>query len=206
MVAAKPFSVGSRVVDSLPFSQKGDAGQAVALKASGVDGVALYLGAANKALADACIAAGLGVFGVTFGGHFDRQAAVNQAQMLGLPPGTSVFLDYEARADRSDAGAAADIALINKWADTVAHAGYVPGIYVAPAQPLTSEELWHLRVVRYWKGGGRLIDRHGALAEPECGWCMFQMWPSVYFGGVWVDANITCHDYKDRTVAMAHAA
>lgn len=206
MAAAKPAPVGARIVDSLPFSQGGTAGQAVALKASGADGIALYLGAATKARADACLAAGLGVFGVTFGNQYNGPAAVAQMQALGLPAGTSCFLDLEGIKDLSDANTTAIIGKVNAWADAVSAAGYLPGLYVAPPQPLTSQEMYALKVVRYWKGGGSIRDRHGALAEPSgCGWCMTQMWPSYTLGGVFVDGNMVGHDFKDRAPALAYA-
>jgi hypothetical protein len=66
-VIAKPIPVGSVVIDSLPFSQGGTLANAQALKAAGVDAVALYIGAANAQRVQDCLAAGLGVFAVTFG-------------------------------------------------------------------------------------------------------------------------------------------
>lgn len=205
MAVAKPCPVGARIVDSLPFSQGGNAAQAAALKAAGVDGVALYLGAASPALAAACLAAGLLVFGVTFGGRYDGAAAVASMHALGMPAGTACFLDVEG--DPSLALAPADlIGKIDAWADAVAAAGFVPCLYVGVPQPLTSDELYRLRVQRYWRGQGSVRDRHNALAEPTgCGWCMTQMWPSQHCAGELVDFNMVGADYKTRTPPMAAA-
>jgi hypothetical protein len=91
------------------------------------------------------------------------------------------------------------IAKINTWANAIASAGYMPGLYVGVPQPLTSDELWNLRVSRYWRGQGSVRDRNNALAEPTgCGWCMWQAWPSKHRGGVWVDDNLVTADYRSR--------
>lgn len=191
-----PVPVGARIVDSLPFSEGGTAALAAALKASGVEGVALYLGVAKPSLALACTAAGLGVIGVTLGDAFDGAATVTQAKAM-LAPGTSVFLDVEG--PTAMAMASGDlIAKINAWADPVLAAGFLAGIYVGVPQPLTSAELYGLRVVRYWHGQGSVRDRNNALAEPSCGWCMQQAWPSVTRGGVLVDCNQVGADFKTR--------
>lgn len=203
MTRVIPAPVGSRIVDSLPFSQSGTAEQAKALKAAGVDGIALYLGAATRERAEACLDAGLMVFGVTFGNQYNGASAVAQMTALGLPAGTSCFLDVEGKPAYNTPPA--DLtAKINAWADAVSAAGFVAGLYLAPPQPLNSAELYSTRVVRYWKGGGSIRDRNSSLAEPSgCGWCMTQMFPSVTVGGVLVDHNMVGHDYKGRVPAMA---
>ena len=205
VASAKPIPVGSRVVDSLPFSRGGDAAGAARLKAAGVEAVALYIGAAGPQRVADCLAAGLGVFAVTFGSRSARQdpaSAIATAKAWGLSAGTSIFLDVEGAGTMSDPTLLGDI---NAWGDAVAAAGYLPGIYVAPPQPMTSDELYHLRVVRYWKGGGSIRDRNGQLAEPTgCGWCMTQMWPSQMCAGYLVDWNIVGEDFKGRLPAAAY--
>lgn len=195
--------VGARIVDSLPFSIGGTLGNAQALKQEGVQGVALYLGQAKPAQVKACSDAGLGVFGVTFGGAYDGNAAVKQAQALALPMGCCIFLDHEGPAT-AKAPAAESIGKITAWAAAVRQAGYVPGLYVGVPQNLTSDELWGLPVVRYWRGQGSVRDRMGALAEPSHrGWCMVQAYPSVMCGGVLVDYDMAGHDYLGGTVTWA---
>ena len=63
---------------------------------------------------------------------------------------------------------------------------------------LTSTELYKLPVDRYWHSMSRVTDSSGALAEPGCGFCMYQMKPSVMRGGVWVDVNVTQEDNFGR--------
>ncbi len=194
--------VGARVVDSLPFSQAGTVAQAKALRAAGVEGIALYLGVASKAQALAAGAAGLFAFGVTLGGHYDGALAVAQAKALGLVAGVTLFLDVEGK-EAYDTQSAELVGKIDAWALAVQAGGYVPGLYLGSPQPLTSDELTRLAVVRYWKGQGRTVDRTGALAEPRPGWCMWQMFPSITLGGVLVDANIVGQDFKGRVPTVA---
>lgn len=199
---------GAHVIDSYTFSQSGTTAEAQAFKARGVDAVALYLGMAKPEQVAACLAAGLAVFGVTFGGAFDGAAAVREAKALGLPAGTCLFLDVEGPAIAAAPvdGPTGTKAKIAAWAAAVSAAGYLPCIYVGVPQPFTSDELWHLPVVRYWRGQGSVRDRFGALAEPsKCGWCLTQMWPSAPCGGVSVDHDMAGNDYLSRAVVWAVA-
>lgn len=197
---AEAATVGARVVDSLPFSQGGTAAQAAALKASGVDGFAGYLGAMTPARLAAVLAAGLAFIPVTFGGEYEDGPLDEIAQLkaLGIPAGASVFLDMEGlKAFKTDPTKL--IGMVNAWADGIAAAGYTPCLYVGVPQPLTSDELWNLRVKGYWRGQGSVRDRNGALAEPtKCGWMMSQAWPSVVRAGVLVDCNQVGQDYRER--------
>lgn len=196
--------VGSRVVDSLPFSQGGTAEQAVCLRGSGVDAFAGYLGAVTPAILASILASGMGFIPVTFAGAYSVGAAPTLAALatLSIPRGATVFLDMEGtNAFKMDPVEL--IGKVNAWADGVSAGGYVPGLYVGVPQPLTSDELWKLRVSRYWKGQGSLRDRYNNLAEPTgCGFCMTQMYPSVVRAGVLVDHNIVGQDFKGRTPTM----
>lgn len=216
MKSAQAF-VGARGVDSLPFSQGGTAAQAKALKESGIDFFVGYLGAMTPARLSAVLDAGLAFMPVTFAGEYKDGGADEVAQLkaLGLPKGTSVWLDLEGlEAWKMDPGAL--MRLINDWAAPIAANGWLPCLYVGAPQPLTSAELFSLRVYRYWWGLGRCVDRTGALAfpsptdrngkltEPSCGWCMIQnfhgqksgmMWKDT---GVFVDTNIIQCDYRGR--------
>lgn len=197
---AEVAPVGAKIIDSLPFSGGGNAFNAQGLKAAGVQGVALYLGQATPVQVKACNDAGLGVFGVTFGGAYDGVAAVKQAQALGLPVGCCIFLDHEGP-KTAITPAAESIQKITAWAAPVRQAGYLPCLYVGVPQNLTSDELWSLPVVRYWRGQGSVRDRNGALSEPSHrGWCMTQAYPSVMCGGVLVDFDMAGHDYQGGTV------
>lgn len=216
--------VGAKIVDSLPFSRGGTGLTARAMAAAGVNGVALYLGAAGPVQVAACLEAGLGMIGVTFGGAYNGAAAVAQAKALGLPTmqpdgrATPIALDLEGEVvgqahaavsyPRSQHRSMIPLALhvnatvdeliqkIVAWASPVKAAGYMPILYVGVPQPFTSSELWKLPVVRYWKGQGLARDRFGNGVEPDhAGWTLTQAWPSVLCGGVLVDFNQVSHDY-----------
>lgn len=196
---AQKATVGARGVDSYPYSVGGTASQACALKASGVDFFVGYLGVISKERVENLLSAGLAFMPVTVADQYDGAKSVAQCKALGLPAGVTVWLDLEGNiAFRTPPQEL--IAKINAWADAVKAAGYEPGIYVGSPQPLTSAELWSLRVVRYWNALSREQDRTGALAEPKCGWCMWQMHPSLMWrdSGVYVDVNMIGQDFLNR--------
>jgi hypothetical protein len=116
---------------------------------------------------------------------------------MGLPSGGTVWLDVEGTAAFNTPPTEL-IAIINAWADAVAGAGFMPGLYVGVPQPLTSAELFALHVVRYWRGQGSIRDRFNALAEPACGWSMLQCYPQHMRGGVLVDDDMVQEDYRGR--------
>lgn len=204
---AEPIPVGARLFDSLPFSLGGDASGAAALVApdaaagrGGADGIVGYLGTMTQARAAEVLAAGMGLLMTTVACAWDGAAAVAQARAIGYPVGCCVVLDVEDQ-ESLDLGAAGLAAKIAAWAATVKSAGYVPSIYVGVPQPLSSEELWRLPVVRYWRGCGRIVDAADQLAEPSgCGWCMTQAWDSIVHNGIKVDANISGLDYLGRSM------
>jgi hypothetical protein len=195
--------VTARGADSLPYSQGGAASQAQAMKDDGFTFFVGYLGAINKSRILTLLALGMAFMPVTFGGAYVNGATdeIAQLQALGIPPGTSVWLDMEGL-NAFHTEPTKLISMINMWADGIAAAGYMPCLYVGVPQPLTSAELYALRVVRYWKGQGSARDRFNNLVEPKCGWCMTQMWPSVIVGhapnGVLVDGNMIGQDYQQR--------
>ncbi len=197
--------VGAVVCDSLPFSQSGTVFQANALKEAGADAVAAYLGLVSKERLAAILGAGMAYIPVTLAGEYNDGAGDEIAQLkaLGIPAGVTVFLDLEGlEAFKSDP---VDLAnRVNAWAAAILAAGYVPGLYVGVPQPFTSDELYALKVQRYWRGQGSIRDRNGNLAEPTgCGWCLTQMWPSHSRGGVWVDSNMVGQDYRKRILTWA---
>ncbi len=186
--------VGARGIDCVQTVRVQDAR---ALKAEGIDFCVRYLGGVSRTELDAILAAGLAFMCVTYANRFDGAQAVAQLASLGLPKGTTVWLDVEGESVYKTPPLEL-IAKINAWAAAVKAAGFEPGIYVGSPQPLTSEELFKLGVVRYWNALSREQDRNGKLAEPSCGWCMWQMHPSVMWAGVWVDVNIIGQDFHSR--------
>lgn len=212
MKAEKAY-VGALVVDSLPFSMGGTLAQAKALKERGVACLVGYLGSINATRLKHVLDAGLAFSPVTFAGEYEDGPAdeIGQLKALGIPAGASVWLDLEGmKAFKSDPVQLA--AKINAWADAIKGAGYMPCLYVGVPQPFTSEELYALRVVRYWHGQGSVRDRFGNLAEPfrsfsACrGWNMIQAAPSVTWAGVLVDANLVLGDYRGEVPAWVVAS
>lgn len=191
-------SVGARGVDSYPFSMGGTSDQAKALRADGMEFLVGYLGVISSERIKHVLDAGMAFMPVTLAGHFDGAEAVRQTQGLGLPKGCTVWVDLEGMtAFNTPAAELRD--KINSWADAIAKAGFIPGLYVGVPQPLSSDELWSLRVQRYWRGQGSIRDHGNALAEPtKCGWCMTQMFPQHIRGGVLVDVDIIGQDYLRR--------
>ncbi len=193
--------VGARGIDSVQTVRVQDA---IALKASGIDFCVRYLGGVTRLELEAILNAGLAFMCVTYANRFDGAQAVQQLAALALPKGATVWLDVEGQSVYNTP-APELIAKINAWAAAVKAAGFEPGIYVGSPQPLTSEELYALQVVRYWNALSREQDRNGKLAEPSCGWCMWQMHPSVMWAGVWSDVNIIGQDFQSRLPAWVVA-
>lgn len=205
--SVKVLPVGSVVVDSLQFSNTGTQEQADALSRRGVACMVGYLGAMNSDRLARVLCYGKGFMPVTFGGEYEDGARDELAQLkaLGIPPGVTVWLDLEGMKAWKDDPAKL-IAKLNAWAEPIAAAGYVAGLYCGVPQPLTSKELGDLpRFTRYWAGQGRQVDRFGNLSEPTPGYCMRQFFPSVTWGGVLVDANMVGQDYRGRLPTMLTA-
>lgn len=195
--------VGARGVDSVQFSMGGSATQAEALKRKGIDFFVGYLGAMNAARLAAVLAAGLAFMPVTYAGEYEDGAEDEIAQLkaLGVPQGTTVWLDLEGQ-KAFDTPSAQLIAKINAWADKIIAAGYLPGLYIGSPQPLTGDELAKLKVVRYWKAPSRVFDHDGkAWDGPSAiGFCMWQMWPSVMWfdTNIFLDVDFIGQDFKGR--------
>ncbi len=194
-------TVGARGTDSVTLITT--AAQAQALKASGNDFVIQYLGSVTSAIVDIILAAGLAFMPVTYADKWDGPTTVNELKALGLPTGCTVWLDVEG------VGAMDPTALkaaINNWATAVQAAGFVAGLYVGSGCPLTSIELYQLKVTRYWHSLSRTVDRNGQDSCPACGWCMYQLFPSVTWGGVWSDVDFIQQDWQGRLPTWVKAA
>jgi hypothetical protein len=186
--------VGQRFIDSVTLITPT---LAAALKTAAFDGCFQYLGGGVTAQAiQAITSAGLAFGTVTFADRFDGAATVAELHALGLPNGITTFLDVEGIGPNLSSNAL--IARINTWATAVQDANYEAGLYVGAGCPLTSIELYALKVTRYWKGLSRIIDRNGQLAEPGCGWCVHQLFPTVDRAGVNVDINFIQQDFRGR--------
>ena len=185
--------VGARGVDCVTLI---NAESAAKFKASGVEFCLQYLGSVTAQGVADIVAAGLAFMPVTYADRFDGPTTVAELTALGLPTGCTVWLDVEG------IGPSMDIPTlkqkINDWATTVATAGFQPGMYVGSNAQLTSLELYQLKVVRYWHSLSRILDRNGMLAEPSCGFCVHQLFPTVDWSGVEVDMDFIQQDYQNR--------
>ncbi len=193
----QPAFVGARGIDSEPFSHSCDPAHCRALKGSGIDFVVLYLSAVTSGMLQNILSAGLAFMPVTYANRFDGAAAVKQCEVLGLPRGVTVWLDLEGK-NVWTMNPQELISKINGWADAVRAAGFEAGLYIGSPQPLTGEELFALHVTRYWKAPSNVIDRNGKLTQPSCGFCMYQLWDSRNWAGVWSDLNFVQKDIQGR--------
>ena len=185
--------VGARGADSVALVTSDGAS---ALKGAGINFVFQYLGSVTAAGVQAIVDAGLAFMPVTYADQFNGPSAVAHLQALNLPAGCTVWLDLES------IGTSVPVPLliqqINLWASTISTAGYQPGLYVGASSQLTSLELYELNVVRYWHSMSRILDRNGQLAEPACGYCVHQLYPTQNCAGWAVDLNFVQQDYQGR--------
>lgn len=188
--------VGARGIDSVTLIDTPD--KAAKLTKAKVDFVVQYLGSVSGVVLENICGAGLAVMLVTYANRYDGAATVDELRALNAPKGMTVWLDVESVGDLDPTTLRAKI---NAWAAAVSAAGYMPGMYVGPNCKLTSIELYQLQVVRYWHCGAKIIDRNGQIAEPGCGFCMYQLFPEITVGGqggVFVDFDVIQQDFRGR--------
>lgn len=202
LVAKRAF-VGARGIDSVELVSSPDAARRV--REAQTDFVLQYLGSVTPAVVQAITGAGLGFMPVTYADKFDAAATLLELTQLELPAGVTCWLDVEAIASMNPREL---ITRINAWGAAVEGAKGEPGIYVGPGCPLTSLELFHslTKIHRYWRCGAKIVDRNGQLAEPSCGFCMAQLYPSITWGGIFSDLDIVQEDFLGRLPTWASAA
>lgn len=187
--AARPFALGVDTVVRLTHAS------ACALKREGMTFAVRYLGSLTKDELTAILAAGMAVMPVTFAKAYSGMSAIGHLRDLGIPEGATVWLDLEGE----DSEPAALSQKINAWAGQIIAGGYEPGLYVGAGCVLTSEELYRLRVVRYWDSVSRELDRNGKATAPKCDFCMTQLRPfNTTVGGVIVDVDVVQRDSLGR--------
>lgn len=115
---------------------------------------------------------------------------------LGVPSGLSIPIDLEGEGRLVQDW----IAFANGAADGIKSMGDKPGFYIGEGLGLTSDELFALRGLPYWKGMSRVEDAKKNLAEPKCGWAMVQQYPDDrIIGGIQVDVSVVGKDYWNRS-------
>lgn len=199
LVAKAPS--GAIGVDTItPFT----AATAAKFKAGGYSFVVRYLGSISVAEFDAILNAGLGLLAVGYSrrpgwmpsaalGAQDGALAVTHAHGIGLPKGMTLYCDLEGPS--SECHATDCIAYVNSWAKLVQAAGYIAGLYVGYAIPLTPNQLYHnLDVTAYWAS----CSRPQAVAVR--GYRMTQHYPgNVMVLGVLVDLDTITSDANGDT-------
>lgn len=171
------LSLGCKVVDS--YSPLGSS-DAAALVKGGVEAVARYVDDITAAELAAILASGLKVFFVvtappngfaptTTLATAKHSAANAKLVSLGVPPGTTVFVDME-----SPGGLVAD-QLQYMEAACACFPTFKAGLYIGCGVAATGKEIYSVpSSTIYWKGGSRPVDRLGNIQEPDCGWALFQ--------------------------------
>lgn len=102
------------------------------------------------------------------GAAYGRQAAMS-ATDCGILPGTSVWLDLEGVKFKTPSEEI--IGYCNRWYDSVATAGFLPGIYVGDRALLSPNQLYRrLKFTRYWSAYNLNLDEYPATV----GVCMKQ--------------------------------
>lgn len=188
--------------------------QAQALSKLGFSVALLYANTATLDDIENCAASGLGIAFILEGlaastqpsnalGASNATGALNRLAWMGIPKGFSLMIDLEGNGHE-----AADwIAYATGASQAASAAGAKPGYYVGEGIGLTSAELYALPGFPYWKGLSRVVDRHGMLAEPVCGWAVVQSYPDdLIVGGTQVDVDIVGKDYRGRTLTVVTAA
>jgi hypothetical protein len=203
-----PRKVAAAYVGALGFDTVAtqSAVSAKALYNAGMRFAVRYLGGISRDEVDIILNAKLALQVVTYSrapgwvptaamGDKDGAETVAFAKAAGVPTGATVWIDLE-----GPGGHAQDIIdWVNAKARVIRQAGYDPGLYVGYQTQLSSHELYQLGVDRYWHSLSRVTDSAGQIAEPTCGWCQYQLYPTTHVVGYEVDLNIVQQDYSGRT-------
>ena len=164
-----------------------DAGRCQGLKDAGLKYVVRYLGSLTAGELSVILASGLLCSIVTYADSFDGPTTIRALGALWIPKGVTVYLDLESTSQSVSAVTAS----VNNWASHVSASGWQPGLYVGADQPLSGAQLYTLGVVRYW-------ESMSAVPDPQCGYCMRQLYKTVTIAGTEVDINVVQYDYEDR--------
>jgi len=125
-------------------------------------------------------------------GTQDGNNAVANAQSIGLPPGINIWCDLEG----IDSIVSADS--ISKyctdWYNSVAQAGYVPGLYVGANAMLDGQQLYGLPFQHYWK------SMSDVPAIPTRGYQMMQLPTMMGPCGFQIDPDVVLVDQCGGTV------
>jgi hypothetical protein len=157
------------------------------LRARGISWRAGYIDHVSPAELAAQLAAGILFSPVTYALEVDPLHTLARLATLKIPDHATVWLDIEG----TNLDPTTIKTKINTWASAVQIAGYEAGLYVGAGTPLNQDELWALRVTRYW---------HSLSDVPKVsrrGYCVRQLRPNdVFVDGIDVDVDVVEYDYK----------
>jgi hypothetical protein len=187
-------------------------------KAAGVQFVGRYLGSLVSSEVALILSFGMAVTPIIYahkeGWHptiqlaqTDGAGAVTNAKAAEILPGATIWIDIEGISVQATTVDIIDY--VNTVANILTKAGFIAGLYVGAGFPLNGTQLYKLLVVtRYWKSQSKLLidSTNQLVAEPDCGWVMYQMYPEQVLDGEQVDYNMTQNDYQNRSVMMMQAA
>jgi hypothetical protein len=170
-----------------------------ALKEAGADGVIAYLGGnlTAEALADAH-GLGLGVCPVNYSraqgwtpsatlGEGDATTSLLRLTKLGIP--TEGLVDA---CDLEEPGAGDLDGYVQAWCHVVGDQGRLAGAYVGAGLGRTGAQIYGWPFTRYWRSCS-------IVPEPGCSWSMIQLYPPNQMrGGLQVDIDVACHDFRGR--------
>jgi hypothetical protein len=191
---SEKIRVGARLADTTTLIDTPE--KAKALLDAGIEGVFQYLGSVTPAVVENILSNGLGFMPVTYADQFDGIRAVAEMKALGIPLGTTAWLDVEAVSTMDKTMLKAKI---NAWGSNVQYANHIAGIYVGEGNPLSADELYNLVVTRYWMSAS-------IVPIPRCHYCVYQLFPTVVWGGVSVDLDFVREDAEGRVPTWAKAA
>lgn len=201
---AQPAFVGARGIDCDTVITDQFAAWLVANE---FDFVCRYLGSLSSHEIDGIHAHGLAVMPVCYADQFDPIAAIRSLTAIGMPTSVTVWSDTESI---KTLDAPALISRLDLWSRALRVAQFDPGGYFGNDTLLTSLELGHLDIDRYWQSASKIVDRFGHLSEPTLetgpiGWCMKQCCPGnlTHFKGkptpAWIDIDFIYEDFRGRT-------
>lgn len=194
-VAAIP--PGSRLADTIAaFTATNLRG----LKDAGFDGVFGYGGGNLTAeLLSNAHALGMGVCPVNYSrepgwspsatlGEADATAAMRRLVSLSVP--TEGLVDA---CDLEEAGAGDLDGYVQAWCHVMGEQGRLAGGYIGAGLSRTSAQIYAWPFVRYWRACS-------IVPEPGCGWSLMQLYPpNLTRGGLEVDIDVACQDWRGRS-------
>jgi hypothetical protein len=82
---------------------------------------------------------------------------------------------------------------VQAWCKIVGDQGRIAGAYVGAGLGRSAAQIYGWPFMRYWRSCSQ-------VPEPGCGWSMIQLYPpNLTRGGVQVDVDIACEDYRGRS-------